>query len=300
MSTEFVTYHTNTYNNLPLLHNLVKSFEECNVRDKFEWIVTDFGSEDGTRDYLSDLCKKDQRFTAILCDEKNTFDFLDRYDLKPVNAFERKQVVFSKSRNIARAISMGDIFVDISDDHQFFRKGDWISEFEEICNDRVKLVGKDDISVVLYRGLSHGRILKPNNRVSQELVTENGVPYFVALEKHYDDYHFMKRDKFELIGKFKSIEDVKDENILKGWREGNTRFNHYEEALDFYKEAKLNKIFLKYPWTVEFPNNYQQVKTEISEKLICPIMQIENIENAFKHLQRPVSSDEIFALNLSS
>ena len=61
----FITYHANTFNRIHFLKNLLLSFETCNVREDFEWIITDYGSTDGTRDFLSEFSSKNKFMTFL-------------------------------------------------------------------------------------------------------------------------------------------------------------------------------------------------------------------------------------------
>lgn len=292
-----VTYHVNTFNRIHLLKNLLISFEKCNVYEPFEWVITDFGSTDGTREFLLEYSSKNKWATVLLSNEKDYFDFLKLRDLHPRNKKQIIATIFGKAINVARSVSKGDMFVHVADDHQFFRKCDWISEMSSVIDHRLKNTGADDISSILYRGLSYSRIMKQNNETFPEDTTSSGVKYFVAKHKCYDDYHLMTSSMFNRIGNYFEIDKEKDEKILGAWRNGEYSRDHYTDYLVRTKEMNLRKVFMKFPCAIDFPN-YAHKKLNVERnELIIPIIDNEKIYSMFGNLDRPVSTDEIFQIS---
>ena len=292
-----VTYHVNTFNRLHLLKNLLHSFEQCNVYEPFEWIVTDFGSTDGTREFLLDYSSANKWVTVLLSNETDYFDFLKLNDLHPRNKKQVIATIFGKAINIARSVAKGDTFMHIADDHQFFRKCDWISEMASVLDHRLNKTGVEDVSSILYRGLSYSRILKQNNETFPEDTSDSGIKYFVAKHKCYDDYHLMTAKMFDRIGSYFEIDKEKDEKILSEWRNGEYSRDHYTDYLVRTKEMNLRKIFMKFPCAIDFPNYaHKDLNVERSE-LIVPIIDNERIYSEFGNLNRPISTDEIFQMS---
>ena len=293
----FITYHANTFNRVHLLKNLLLSFEICNVRDNFEWIITDYGSTDGTRDFLLDFSSRNKWLNTIFLDQDEYFKFLSRKDIAPQNKKQIIATIFGKSINVARSVSNGDYFIHVADDHQFFRKCDWAGEMLEVMSHREKTTGTQDITSVLYRGLSLARVFKPNNETFPESMTESGHSYFVAKHKCYDDYHMMSRKMFDRIGNYFEIEKETDEEIISRWKEGEYSRDHYTNYLSRTKELNLKKAFMKFPCAVDFPNYAHKSLNKERSDLIVPIVDNNKFINTFMDLERPVSSDEIFKVS---
>ena len=289
----FITYHANTFNRIHFLKNLLLSFETCNVREDFEWIITDYGSTDGTRDFLSEFSSKNKWLNTIFLNQDEYFNFLQRRHISPQNRRQIIATIFGKSINIARSVSNGDYYIHVADDHQFFRKCDWVSEMFDVMSHRRDSTGIQDITSVLYRGLPLPRIFKPNNETFSESVSESGSKYFIAKHKRYDDYHMMSRHMFERIGKYFEIENETNKDIMDKWRKGEDCINHYLDYLKRTKEMNLRKAFMKFPCAVDLDGVTHHKLNVQNDKLIVPIVDSESFINNFSNLSRPVSSDEI-------
>lgn len=288
-----ITYHLNTFNRIDYLKNLFLSFDICNVREDFEWIITDYGSTDGTRDYLYDMTKNDERFNVIFNNEKLYLQKLESLNLKPKSRHQFIAAIFGKSINEARSIANGDYYIHIADDHQFIRRGDWFSDMLSVLDHRREKVGKEDISSVLYRGQFLYRLMKKNNETFPEATTKDGVSYFVAKHKHYDDYHLMKKETFQKIGPCFEIHKEKRKDILDMWKENKKVFNHYIDYLDRSKAAGYSKIFLKVPYVVDLD---KQGGIKKGNKLSVPIIEdSQMLIKTFSNLKRPVSSGEMIS-----
>lgn len=295
-SSPYVTYHVNTFNRLGMLKNLLKSFEICNVYKNFEWVIMDYGSTDGTRDFLFDYMKSNEWLTVLFGNEQKYFEILKSKRLGPKTKRLQAHSIFGLSRNVARQIGRGDIFIDIADDHQFIRKGDWISDCQDIIEHRKNETGILDISSIIYRGLSYERIIKQNNETFPEKVVNNSNSYFVAKHKHYDDYHFMTRSMYDYIGPYFEIDKEKDETRISAWQTGNPDFDHYRDYLERAKIYGVCKVFMKYPYVVDFPNGAYENFVYHDSKLLVSIFDDNEMQKTFANLSRPVSSDEIFRL----
>ena len=91
-----ITYHMNTFNRKSCVENLFKSFEICNVYDNFEWVITDYGSSDGTQEYLFDLSRNDKRINLIFnnetiyicndCLENKMNNYIDKFSVDLINS----------------------------------------------------------------------------------------------------------------------------------------------------------------------------------------------------------------------
>jgi len=118
MTNPLITYHVNTFNNLFFIKNLIMSFKECNVYDNYEWIITDHGSEDYTKDFLDELSLSDS--VTLMT--------------KPESAKRERLTDFK-----------GDYLIKLTEFCQFIRKGDWVSEYI-----RLQQSAKESIIPVYY------------------------------------------------------------------------------------------------------------------------------------------------------
>ncbi len=293
----FISYQVNTFNRLPLLKNLLKSFDICNQYPHYQWVIADYGSTDGTRAYLLELSKTRGDITVLLGDEEHYFSELKEMDLYPVNRDKRIHSIFGKSKNDMRNISRGQIYADIADDHQFIRKENWVQDIIDVYNHREEQIGKDDICSIIYRGLALERIYKKNNETEPVQKTSRGVEYYVAKHKNYDDYHFMKEETYQKMGPYFQPDALADKEEIRSWREGNYSPNHYEDYLHKSKQLHLKKVFLKYPFTIQFPNFVNTPQPKSSGLFVDPIS-IEQLKHHFETVDRPISTDEIISLSL--
>jgi hypothetical protein len=288
-----VTYHLNTFNRLENLRNLLLSFELCNVHENFEWVITDYGSSDGTKDFLYDYSKVNKNISLIFGNEKKYLEKLKKLSLEPKSRNQMIGAIFGKAINEARSISNGDYYIHIADDHQFFRKGDWVSEMVDILEHRRKKVNYPDVSSILYRSLPLYRLHKENNERFPVETTNSQVLYYVAKHKRYDDYHFMTKNCYQKLGKFFEIHEEERSDIVSNWKnpEGKV-FNHYIDYLDRTKKMDYYKIFMKYPWVVDLDG---KVNKAPNSNFPVRITDSEEFKSSFQHLNRPVSSNEIFS-----
>ena len=292
----FVTYHVNTFNRVHLLKNLLLSFEACNEYENFEWVIMDYGSTDETREFIFDFMKSRDYVSVVFGNEQKYFDILEGKGLRPQTKRKQAHSIFGTSRNVARTVGKGDIFVDIADDHQFIRKCNWVQEMLDIIEHRKSSVGENDISSIVYRGLSHTRIMKPNNARHAEETTESKVPYFRCIEKRYDDYHLTTREMYNKIGPYFQIENETNPTRIDQWQQGLDTFCQYTDYLGRSNEMNLQKIFMKFPCVIDFPNPMHNKLNKPTDNLIAPIISNEQITSLFSNLDRPVSTDEILSV----
>ena len=201
--------------------------------------------------------------------------------------------IFGKAMNEARSIANGNYYIHVADDHQFFRKGDWVREMLSVFKHREENNnGTCDISSLLYRSLPLYRLYKQNNETFSEEKMNDQVSYFVAKHKHYDDYHMMQKNVYKDIGPFFEIHKEKRTEILENWKSATGPvFNHYIDYLGRAKQKGYVKVFLKYPWAVDLDGKISNGKS-----LAIPVIDNDNFVNAFSNLDRPVSSNEIFGI----
>ena len=296
-SRPFVSYYVNTFNRVHLLKNLLDSFEECNeYQGNYEWIITDYGSTDDTRDFLTSYARYNDFVALLFGNEIGYVKRLSSLGLEPKNNRKKAHSIFGKFRNAARGVARGDLLVEIADDHQFIRKGDWISDSLDILKNRYSIVNKKDVSSIIYRSLSYQRIHKKNNESVPFLDMPTGREYFVALHKCYDDYHIQEKEIGDMIGQYLEI-DKMSKDQQERWISGDDRHNHYEDYLRRTKDLGLKKIFMKYPYVVDFPNNAHKSLNVARSGLIVPIIDNSRFFNTFSDLNRPVSSEEIFSIS---
>ena len=141
-----ISFTVNTYNRIFFLRNLLLSLEKCNTYPNIELIITDYGSEDGSREFIIDFAKQanfDVKY--ILSDEVKYFESIKNKGLTIDSSWARTAAIFGKSRNEARQLAKGEYFIDLADDQQFIREGNWIEELFEIFNHRKNKIGKENI-----------------------------------------------------------------------------------------------------------------------------------------------------------
>lgn len=292
-----VTYYVNTFNRVHLLKNLLLSFEACNMYDgPYEWIVTDYGSKDGTRDFLSDWMRTHKELTVVTGEQDGYAAWLKTQGVETSAGRKLMHAIFGKARNVALSIGYGEWFVELADDHQFIRPGDWITEAMNI-NEHRKAVndGNNDISSILFRGLSKMRLAKANNARSPFFTTDDGIEYCLCSIKGYDDYHIMRRTVHDVIGPYMQVEELTGER-LKRWNSGEDVLNHYPDYMERATALGYSKVFLRYPYATDFPNWVINDLNCEHDDLIVPLVSLEQMKEAYSWVPDPVSSDEVFKL----
>lgn len=285
------TFFTNSYNRLPLIKNLLRSFELCNQSREIEWVITDYGSTDGSRQWLTTYAANAAWPVKLIFGDEQ--EYFARLRVTPVNRRARLETILRKFRNDARAAATGQYLFDIGSDHQFIRPADFVAEAAGVFKHRARAIGHNDISGVIVFGYFRWRLNKPNNERGQEQASDS-VPYYLAKEKAYVDYSVMRRQEVEKIGPFLELADlVPGTSQMDWWQAG----NHLEmEYMDRCEKFQLRRAFLKYPFLVSFRNNEAQelVNTlQESKDLIVPIWTLNEMQQKFGWLSRPISSEEL-------
>lgn len=288
------TFFTNSFNRLRLLQNLLHSFEQCNQSQDIEWVVTDFGSSDGSREWLSYYAARAPfPMHVLLGDEK---EYFARLPMKSVGRRERLELILRKYRNEARQKASGELLFDIGSDHQFIRATDFVAEIQAIFSHRVQQVTHNDLSGVFTAGYFRWRLDKPlNERGSMQQA--GAVPYFIAVEKPYVDYMVTSREIVTKIGPYLEITDLKpDSPEMELWIKGDDTIRPETEYMQRCATHNLRMAFLKYPFLISFSNKQaaQLVKEQKNEEaFIIPLWTLPEIEKSFGWLNRPVSSEEL-------
>lgn len=255
-----VTVHITSYNRFAHLKNLVESFVQCNEYENVELIIVDNGSTDERLLHYYDELSLPFPFQLV----RNDFNDYPR--------------CVWRAKNQARAAANGDYFLDVPDDHQFVRRGNWIRE----CLDLYDSV--DDIGCIVLYGYSIFRWTKANNRLHPEAQTA-GVPHYVSYFKGYVDYHFMSRQVYQRIGPF--LDTGYDNRTIP--------------EPDYMRRASalgLRRVFLKYPAAVAIPDHMNDCLDEFDDSPVFPYMSMSDYDQ-WSGLPRPVSGEEIRLHSLS-
>lgn len=289
-----VTFYTNSFNRLRLLQNLLRSFEACNEYPNFEWVITDFGSTDGSREWLDQYANHvSYRLQTVFADENDYFTSLK---LPTLDRRTKTWSILRWYRNQARAAAHGDYYFDVATDHQFIRRGPWLLEIMEIFSDREQEVGQDDLASVVPFGYFRWRLDKSNNQRGP-LKNEAHVPYYIAHQKGYVDYSVMKRSTAERIGPYWELTALRDhpEDIAR-WYANDPALQPEAEYCHRAEALGLKRAFMKYPVTISFRNRELAtlVSTDVENGLIVPLWTLPDMENQFGHLRRPISSEELY------
>lgn len=292
------TFYTNSFNRLPLLKNLFRSFEVCNENKDVEWVVTDYGSQDGSKEWL-EAYKKKATFSVklILGDEGEYFNRLEIPDLDRRTRFE---AILRKYRNDAIAEAEGDLVFDVATDHQFVRKGDWVKDAQEVFRHREQVVGKDDLSGIIAFGYFRWRLDKRNNRRSEEQ-NSSRIPYYLAIQKAYVDYMVMKRSRLQQIGPYFELTAIKkDTDELDRWQRKDDSLRPETEYSLRCEKLNLKRAFLKYPILASLKNDeldktMKAVGDAGDDGLIMPVYDRFELPRRFWNIERPVSSEEIYS-----
>lgn len=287
-----VTFYTNSFNRLPLVRNLLRSFEVCNEYPYVEWVITDYGSADGSREFLAEYAKQASfPLKVILGDERVYFASLKLPNLDRRTRFE---AILRKYRNDARRAASGKLLFDIASDHQFIRRGNWVNEILEIFNHHEKMEGKDTISAIVPFGYYRWRLDKPNN---QRLPVQNAnqTSYYVAREKAYVDYSVMKKGTAQAVGPYFELTELNDNpSLIDRWYAQDPLLHPESEYARRCEKLGLKRVFMKYPILVTFKNrDARQIRSGGGDSLIAPLWTLEQIQETFHYLNRPVSSDEL-------
>ena len=252
--TPLVTVHITSYNRFFHLKNLLDSFVQCNEYENIEMIIVDNGSTD-----------------------PRLLNYYDQLDLPfPFQLIRNKENDYPRciwhAKNQARTAAKGEYFLDIPDDHQFVRKGNWIRECIDI-DSSIENVG----SIVLY-AYNIFRWTKPNNRLHKEN-SINNVPFFISHFKGYADYHFMSRSVYEKVGPFLDV-GYDDRKIPE------------PDYMTRCTNLGLRRLFLKYPAAVPVPDHLNEQLMELTNHPVYPYLSRKSYI-PWSTLPRPVSAQEL-------
>ena len=273
-----ITFTCVTYNRVKMLRNLLLSFTIANKGyDNFEWLIMEHNTTDGTVDFLKNLHNYPE-FDCLKGKIKIFYEtdkpYLELLESRGIDVSTNKRKMFSffgKFRNDLVRHSQGDILIDFPDDHQFIYKGNWCQDIVDIFNDRIKRVGKDDIGTLTLRTRFLYRILKKNNSVDPELLTEKGLKYYVVnTYKTCDDWGAISRENFEKMGGYDQLEN-ESEDIIRKWNETHPAyFYHYLSMIEKTSNLGLKKLMTKVPIAHDCLDNKYADKVS-RDKLAFPI-----------------------------
>jgi hypothetical protein len=165
--------------------------------------------------------------------------------------------------------------------------------------------GTEKVSSVIYRGLSLDKINKASNETELVRTTnDHSVDYYVCQHKHYDDYHMMSKKMSKKMGPYFQIENETDKDKIALWKKREHSINHCEDYNERSKNMGLKKIFLKYPYVIDFPNSWRGRLNKIMRNYdrfdeiptVVSYFEEGEMEHHFSDLDRPVSTDEIILL----
>jgi len=291
---KLASFYVNSFNRLPLLKNLLKSFELCNRYERVEWIITDYGSTDGSREFIQEYARQSSwPVKYLMGDESEYLSEIRKQNIRIDSRWTRFMAIIAKFRNDARQLSSGDYIFDVGSDHQFIRPGNWVEEVFEIYKHRENEIGFDDIACLVHYGYPRWRLDKPNNARGEEKNT-GSVPYYVAKEKAYVDYNVMKKNTIKKVGNFSEPQNLKEGTRLREmWDSENDFINPEVEYERRCNKLGLKRIFMKYPILVSFPNSFKVSTEERKDDLFAPLWTLEEMKKKFGCLKRPVSSEEL-------
>tara|TARA_A100001201_G_scaffold132631_1_gene119311 strand:- start:7376 stop:8164 length:789 start_codon:yes stop_codon:yes gene_type:complete len=240
-----------SYNRYLKLSNCIESFLKTNVYEpnNLEVVIVDNGSTDEeTINYINDL------------------ELPVREVKKVLNKVNKYPYCLRIAKNQAREIAAGDYFIDCPDDHLFVLKDDWINKTIDYFNKE-----KDKVSCSCHYAYPAYRFKKKNNLMKKSQINDD---FYVSEFKGYSDYHFIPRNNYIDIGKYR--EDL-------GW-EPNSEHEYQERAYSMGYRRALHK----YPASII--NGHTDADPVF--KLVEPISEQEYKKN-FSHLQRPCSLEEV-------
>lgn len=289
-----VSFHLNSFNQLFLLKNVLKSFAVCNEYPNVEWIVADYGSKDGSREFIEEYARKSNFLVKyIFDDEKEYFEQVKKRGIPIESKWARFTAMMGKYRNEIFEITQGEYIFDAGNDHQFIRRGNWLEEIFEIFKHREAKIGWDDIACIVPCGYYRWRLDKPNN-ARCPVENDESVPYYVAKEKPYVAYSVVKKSFRDKLGKFFDPIDLKpDTPQMKMWAREDLGIFAEASYQQRCQEMGLKRIFMKYPISISFENFLHQTLKMKDKEFIIPLWTLEEMKKKFGKLDRPISSEEL-------
>jgi len=260
MINPLVTVHITSFNRFSHFKNLIESFVHCNEYENIELIIVDNGSTD-------------QRLLEYYQRLELPFPF--RLIRNETNDYPR---CIWRAKNQARTEAQGEYFLDIPDDHQFVRRGNWIRECIEIYE------SQDDVGCIVLYAYPILRWTKSNNRLHREKRL-NKLPFYISHFKGYVDYHFMSRAIYEQVGPF----------LDTGY---DSRFIPEPDYMRRCTALGLRRLFLKFPAAVSIPSYLDDQLTEFEDRPVYGYLSLADY-SLWTNQARPVSAEEIRCLALT-
>jgi hypothetical protein len=284
-----ITFHVLTFNKLSYLKNLIKSFVFFNKIVNYEFIIADYGSTDGTREYLNNLKKKHKKFIIFLGDRSSYFKQLECRGLDLSKNHIQKYVMIHKYRLDVLKIASGDYYFDLGERHQFIRE---LVSLNDLIKDYNYIEEKFDFKIGGFnvRSPSLFGVFKKNNTYSHKIKTEYNT-YYVCDKKGYDDFYFWNSDVYKKFGEF-NYHYLNNKNKFKE----NDQISHMHDYSKKLIRNNYRKVFLKIPLTVEFPINLftefylNYKKNDLFFKIRDNFSFLEKFEN----YNRPITSNDLF------
>ena len=99
-SPPLVSFLVNSFNRLALLQNLFRSFEICCERPDIEWVISDFGSTDGSREFIEQLSTSKSFDVRYAFEDENAyFDTVRAKGLPVDTPWRRKVAILGRFKN---------------------------------------------------------------------------------------------------------------------------------------------------------------------------------------------------------
>ena len=215
LGSELISIIITSCNRKYYLKNCIESFRECIKWPNLQWIIIDNASvEPGLKEYIENL------------------DFVEYKIFR-----EKRNPPFEqyKAKNIGISLAKGDYVIDLQEDHQFIRKFD-LQNFINIVEEF------PDVGIIQLSGPGRKTFetLKIEHRKSS-----NGFPFYIMLNRSYNDVHFTKRSFYEKMGPFieKWKKNLKDG--IGGLRLGGGEYDYQKR----FKKLKFKRACVNIPLT---------------------------------------------------
>jgi len=247
-----IAIHTGSLKYVYLLQNLIKSFLICNHYKQIELILIETGKENKIRKWFKKLNFNGNfiNFDGTETNIKKHYKCKINKKLLFMNFPKTKPWYSCYMQGIKKAskIAKGKYLICLSEDYQFFVKGNLISEYIKINN----LLGKKK-SILTFYHFTKYRILKKNNELKKKS------SYFGKLK--FKKFKFNKGDLFSFVSKdiSKKYFDFPESNFSKP--HGTIEyFNHLTE------KKKINRYYPLLSPCLHFANNDREYFSKLIRK----------------------------------